>query len=139
MKKFSDKRAAIERQMKKAYDEVEINRGAYCEACGIYQFDHSHDYPRAPFTWLIANEDNITLLCRKHHLSFENNRLWELPTGAPIFIRMMKLQIEEENPARAQMMWAHLINKFYKTKEQADAEGVNLPDWIAEILHQFEI
>jgi thymidine kinase len=76
MKPMSTKRAAIERQKIVAYAEILEERGAFCECCESAANDMSHNYPRAPFVWLIAEKNNITVLCRGCH-----NDVWKQSLG----------------------------------------------------------
>lgn len=124
MKPLSHKRQAIERQMKAAYLEIDSERGAMCEACMSSNFEHSHNYPRNPFVFLIANKDNITLLCRKHHLDFENNELWMLSNGWRIMRTMMALLLAETDADRRKLMRSHYVTKLYRMKAQAEMQGV---------------
>lgn len=139
MKPLSDKRAAIDRRMKITYREIETERGPMCEACASFNFEHSHNYPRSPFIWLIPVADNITLLCRNHLHNYENNELWELNNGARIMRTMMALLLAETDVDRRKLMRSHYVAKLYKMKDNSEKGGVELPDWCKELLEEIGI
>jgi hypothetical protein len=140
MKLLSDKRAAIERRMKITYSEIEQDRGAFCEESGATNFEHSHNYPRNPFIWLIPVAQNITLLSREKHLDFENNELWKLPNSGPKIMRqMMALMLAETDVDRRKLMRSHYVRKLYAMKEQAETQDVELPGWCKTLLNEIGI
>jgi hypothetical protein len=79
-----------------------------CEAAAN---DMSHNYPRAPFVWLIAEKNNITVLCRGCHNDFGNNQLWRLSDGWKILRTMMALLLSEEDDHRRQLMRSSLYRQ----------------------------
>lgn len=140
MKPLSDKRQAIERRMKITYSEIEQERGPFCEESGATNFEHSHNYPRNPFIWLIPVAENITLLSREKHLNFENNELWLLPNSGPRIMRqMMAMMLEEEDDDRRKLMRAHYVRKMYAMQEQAKNQGIELPNWCLKLLNEIGI
>lgn len=140
MKPLSTKRAAIERQMVVTYKQVDEDRGFMCEESGASNFEHSHNYPRNPFVWLIPCSDNITLLSRQYHLAFESNELWELKTsGVKIMRTMMALMLSETDIDRRKLMRSHYIRKLYAMQEQAKEQEIELPGWCMELLTEVGI
>jgi len=139
MRPLSKKRQSIEREMIATYRQIESDRGMMCECCGSSNFEHSHNYPRNPFIWLIPNGNNITLLCRDHHLNFERNELWLLQNGGQIMRTMMALMLAESDVDRRKLMRSHYVRKLYAMQEQAQNEGVNFPGWCQELLNEIGI
>jgi hypothetical protein len=140
MKPLSTKRQVIERQMLKAYADIQIERGAFCEESDATNFEHSHNYPRNPFIWLIPVAENITLLSREKHLDFEGNELWKLPNIGPKIMRqMMALMLAETDVDRRKLMRSHYVRKLYAMKEQAEAQDVELPGWCKTLLNEIGI
>lgn len=137
MNTLSDKRQKIEVSMKKAYRRIEEKRGPFCESCKSTHFDHSHNYPRASFPWLIDNEDNITLLCRGEHLAFERNELWLLNNGSEIMTRMIVAQIDETDYDRSKTMWAHFVRKIFAMKDKAEEKQIELPEWCKILIEDY--
>lgn len=137
MRRFSPKRQSIESRMKQVYRELDEEIGQ-C-ACGMRAYDHSHNYPRHPFTWLIDDKRNITLLCRHHHENFENNRIWEVPDGWKIMSEMAKLMLEEQDERRQETMVAHFVGKLIRAKYAMDSEHRPYPEWFIEFLTVFEL
>lgn len=135
MRPLSKKRQSIEREMIATYRQIESDRGMMCECCQSSNFEHSHNYPRNPFIWLIPNENNITLLCRRHHQAFENNMLWEFKDDK--IFRHMKWQYENEpDQFRATSMRQHLNGKLSGAIENAELWGATLPGWVEELLNE---
>jgi hypothetical protein len=139
MKPMSTKRAAIERQKTIVYAEILDERGEFCECCGAPANDMSHNYPRAPFVWLIAEKNNITVLCRGCHNAFGDNRSWELPEGWKILRTMMALLLSEEDDHRRQLMRSHYIGKMYSMQRQAKEGEILLPEWCRSLLNEVKI
>mgnify|MGYP003531892114 CR=1 FL=1 len=133
---MSTKRAAIERQKTIAYAEIIEERGAFCECCESAANDMSHNYPRAPFVWLIAEKNNITVLCRDCHNDFGNNQLWRLSEGWKILRTMMVAMLSEEDEHRRQLMRAHYMGKMFGMKRQAQHYGVPLQEWCVKLLEE---
>ena len=136
---MSTKRQAIERQKAIAYAEILEERGPYCECCGAPANDMSHNYPRAPFVWLIAEKNNITLLCRGCHNSFGDNRLWEIPEGWKVLRTMMALLLDESDDSRRQLMRAHYTGKMFGMQRQAKEAEISLPVWCRQLLREIRI
>lgn len=65
MKKFSNKRAAIERQYRKVCEEIDHEREPVCEGCGRgdRSLSHSHILSKYDRRDLIADKRNIRLHC----------------------------------------------------------------------------
>lgn len=65
MKAISQKQSAINRNLKKVYKEIELERGHYCSGCGRSDvpLSHSHLIPRSRRQDLVADKRNITYHC----------------------------------------------------------------------------
>ena len=62
MKRVSDKQKNINKQLKKVYEDLAHERGAYCTGCGRSDvpLSHSHLIPRSRRPDLITDKRNIT-------------------------------------------------------------------------------
>lgn len=137
MKKFTDKRAQAERAMKRTYEQIDHERSWKCEVCPSKSFEHSHNFPKGKFPQWIAAAENITLLCRQHHLAWENSRLWEL--NPVVITRVLDFMTEIEDENHFKLAYAHFTTKLYKMVDIAKAEGVELPPFCIDILNTWEI
>jgi len=65
MKKISDKQKIINKELKKVYKQMAINREHYCTGCNRYDIplSHSHIIPRSRRKDLITDPRNITYHC----------------------------------------------------------------------------
>ena len=133
------KRSKTEAELKKVVADIRKVRGGKCEDCdstGIT--DPSHNYSRKDFASLISDPENITLLCRRHHDNFQDNRMWELKNGERL-LRHMKWQYENEpDQFKAISMRQHLIGKLQSAKEIADLWGNVFPVWGEKLLSEIE-
>lgn len=138
MRQFSLKRQKKEKELIAVVAQIRKERGNRCEECDSpAKTDPSHNYCRKDYESLIADPENITLLCRRHHQEFENNMLWELK-GDKI-LRKMKAQYENEpDQFRAISMRQHLNGKLQAAKENAEAWGAKFPAWAEKLLSETE-
>jgi diadenosine tetraphosphate (Ap4A) HIT family hydrolase len=65
MRKISKKQNNINKELKKVYKEIELERGHYCSGCGRSDvpLSHSHLIPRSRRPDLITDKRNITYHC----------------------------------------------------------------------------
>tara|TARA_R100000742_G_C4279010_1_gene102648 strand:- start:438 stop:776 length:339 start_codon:yes stop_codon:yes gene_type:complete len=65
MKKVSVKQSKINRELKKVYKEIELDRPHYCTGCGRSDvpLSHSHIIPRSRRPDLQTDKNNITYHC----------------------------------------------------------------------------
>ena len=65
MKTVSKKQSAINRELKRVYKEMELNRGQYCTGCGKsgIPLSHSHYIARSRRKDLETDPNNITYHC----------------------------------------------------------------------------
>ena len=65
MRKISKKQNNINKELKKVYKEIELERGHYCSGCGRSDvpLSHSHIIPRSRRPDLITDKRNITYHC----------------------------------------------------------------------------
>jgi len=136
MRQFSLKRQRKEAQLTAIVAQIRKERGNRCEECDSPgKTDPSHNYCRKDYESLIADPDNITLLCRRHHQAFENNRATEFKSD--YVWRKMKEQFENEPDIfRAARMRSHLVGKLFAAKENADLWQEKLPNWVDELLNE---
>ena len=86
MKHHTNARAAIERQYQAVKAEIIEEREPACEGCGTYSgsITFSHRIPRSRRRDLIADKDNIDLMCHTCHDHVEAGRYDELGNGDAI-------------------------------------------------------
>jgi predicted metal-binding protein len=136
MRQFSLRRQKQETKLIAVVAKIRKERGGKCEDCdsaGIT--DPSHNYSRKDFASLIADPENITLLCRRHHQAFENNMLWEFKTD--FVLRKMKSQFENEPDIfRKDRMRSHLVGKLFNAKDNALEWEQKLPAWVDVLLDE---
>ncbi|MCB0526809.1 MAG: hypothetical protein KDC86_19995 [Saprospiraceae bacterium] len=86
MKHFTTKRATIERQYQKVKAEIMQERQPCCAGCGTWQgsITFSHRIPRSRRVDLIAEKQNIDLMCPACHDKVETGRYDELQNGDEI-------------------------------------------------------
>ena len=67
MSKVSDKQKAVNKELRRVYKQIELERGKYCVGCGrsylSVPLSHSHIIPRSRRRDLITDERNIQYLC----------------------------------------------------------------------------
>lgn len=122
--------------MRLVIERITKQRGPRCEDCGYGgRIDPSHNYSQKDFETLIADPENITLLCRRHHQAFENNMMWEFKSD--FVLRKMKAQFENEPDIfRKERMRSHLVGKLFAAKDNADTWQAVLPGWVDELLNE---
>ena len=96
--------------MKKAYAQI-ADEAPYCWVCNRHNYEHSHNFPRSQFPYLIAEKQNITPLCRQHHLEYEDMTL-EPYEAIRIINRMVKLAQEQENEGRKERMTQYIAERI---------------------------
>lgn len=138
MNHYSLKRKKKESELVLAVAQIRKTRGNRCEECGsTSKTDPSHNYCRKDYESLIADPDNIILLCRRHHNAFQDNKLWEFKSD--YVLRKMKEQYENEPDFfRAKEMRSHLIGKLFAAKENAELWGATFPAWAETLLKEIE-
>lgn len=96
MKHHTKKRAAIEREYVKAKAEIMEEREPSCEGCGTYSgsITFSHRIPRSRRRDLIADKDNIDLMCPSCHEHVEAGRYQELANGEAIMKYIIQMEPE---------------------------------------------
>jgi len=79
MKAISKKQSAINRELKKVYQDLENERGHYCTGCGssTYPLSHSHLIPRSRRGDLITDKRNITYHCMDTADRVGCHTIWE--------------------------------------------------------------
>lgn len=95
MRKHTSKRAAIEREYNKVKAQIMQDRPHCCAGCGTYagMITFSHRIPRSRRRDLIADINNIDLMCHNCHNKVETGKYNELLNGNEI-VRY----IEENEP-----------------------------------------
>ena len=69
----SKKQLSIDRELKKIYQDMAINKPHRCTGCGINQLlTHSHLIPRSRSRELVCDPKNITYHCMTCHKKWEN-------------------------------------------------------------------
>ena len=72
IRKKSKKQSAIDRELRKVYQEMEESRSHSCTGCGTYhQLSHSHIIPRSRRSDLTTDINNITYHCLDCHRKWE--------------------------------------------------------------------
>lgn len=138
IRQFSLKRQRTQKELDKVLIKIKVERGDVCEDCGYRGYvDASHNYSRKDFETLIADPENITLLCRRHHLAFENNQIWEMKTDR-ILRHMIEQYETEPDIFRGNRMETHFRGKLANMEEQAEIWEITLPKHCVEILKEFE-
>lgn len=86
MRKFTPKRAALEREYKKVQCQIFEERGNYCEGCGRngLHISFSHRIPRSRRLDLMCDPENIDLMCLGCHDKVETGHFDELANGDEI-------------------------------------------------------
>ena len=79
MKAISKKQSAINRELKRVYKEMELNRGHYCTGCGRSDvpLSHSHYIARSRRKDLETDINNITYHCLSIGERIGCHQLWE--------------------------------------------------------------
>lgn len=137
MRHFSQKRQHVEVLKKDAYAKIVEDRGPYCEVCGANTFDFSHNLARSRFPMFIADEGNITLLCRRHHNMWENNELWEM--NHAVMARFISFISEIDDDRIMKDAVSHLISKLFICLGKANEIGLELPPFVKIVMDEFEI
>jgi len=124
MSKMTPKREVIDREMKKAYKQVDQDRPDWCEDCGSRQWEHSHLFPKDYDGYkYCAEPDNIRKQCRDCHTKkWENGRIWKLKNGETY---MNYLRINDEQ---------YFYIKLYQMSDRAKEENAELPGWALKLL-----
>lgn len=136
MNTYSLKRKKKESELLSVVAKIRLERGNRCEECGSAgRTDPSHNYCRKDYESLIADPENITLLCRRHHNAFQDNKLWEFKSD--YVLRKMKEQFESEPDVfRRDRMRSHLVGKLYNAIDNAAEWETKNPDWVETLLHE---
>lgn len=136
MRQFSLKRQKIKNALILVVAQIRKDRAGKCDECGYAGItDPSHNYCQKDYESLIADPENITLLCRRHHNSFQDNKLCEFKSDK--VLRHMKWQYENEpDQFRATSMRQHLNGKLSGAIENAELWGATLPGWVEELLNE---
>ena len=72
IRKKSKKQNAIDRELKKVYQEMSETRKPVCSGCGTWQYlTHSHIIPRSRRRDLVVDINNITYHCMNCHRKWE--------------------------------------------------------------------
>jgi len=72
VKKITKTQSAINRELKKVYHRIDIDRGKFCTGClANQQLTHSHLIPRSYNRDLVCNEKNIAIHCMECHKKWE--------------------------------------------------------------------
>jgi len=72
LKKITKKQSAINRELKKVYHQIDINRSRFCTGClSNQQLTHSHLVPRSYNRDLVCEEKNIAIHCMSCHKKWE--------------------------------------------------------------------
>ena len=72
IRRKSKKQSAVDRELKKVYQEMEESRTHSCTGCGTYhQLSHSHIIPRSRRSDLTTDINNITYHCLTCHKKWE--------------------------------------------------------------------
>ena len=72
IKKKSSKQSAIDRKLRKVYQEIDETRPHLCTGCGSpHQLSHSHLIPRSRSRDLICDPNNIQIHCLSCHKKWE--------------------------------------------------------------------
>ena len=79
MNKISKKQKDINKELKKVYKEIEMERGHYCSGCGRSDvpLSHSHIIPRSRRKDLITSKTNIQYLCLSMGERRGCHEMWE--------------------------------------------------------------
>ena len=136
MKRYSDKGAKREAEKRAAYEIIADTRLPQCEVCFSQSFERSHNFPRKFPQW-IGEVENITLLCREHHVAWETNRLWEL--NEAVILRVLNFMKNIENDQWKRDAWAYFTNKLYKMIDVAAEDGVVIDGFMLSILKLWKI
>lgn len=136
MRQFSLKRAQKEKELIAVVAQIRKERGNRCEECdSVSKTDPSHNYCRKDFASLISDHGNITLLCRRHHEAFQDNRLFEFKSD--FVLRKMKEQFENEPDIfRKDRMRSHLVAKLYNAIDNAELWDKQNPAWVEVLLNE---
>lgn len=128
IKAMSDKRLAIERDKKKAYEQVTKD---FCEGCGaMHGLTRSHTIGRNQRPDLIAEPKNITTLCFDCHESLERNHFWLLGNGREVIQSMLELDYQ---------IGVNRIFRMFDRIYEQNIDIKHLDDWVEELKSQFEI
>ena len=79
MKAISKKQSAVNKELKKVYQEIAEERGHYCTGCGRSDvpLSHSHIIPRSRRADLTADKRNITYHCLDSNGRKGCHTIWE--------------------------------------------------------------
>ena len=136
MNTYSLKRKKKESELLSVVAKIRRDRGNRCEECGHPgRIDPSHNYCRKDYESLIADPENIVLLCRRHHNAFQDNKLWEFKSD--YVLRKMKEQFESEPDIfRKDRMRSHLVGKLYNAIDNAIEWEAKNPEWVETLLQE---
>lgn len=95
IKKFSTKRAALERKYRALQQEIFEEREPVCAGCnrGDLRLTFSHRIPRSRNIELLIDKDNIDLMCHGCHEKVELGRFDELMNGEEIKEYLMRTDL----------------------------------------------
>ena len=81
MKKVSNKQSKINRELKKVYKEISLEREHCCTGCGRYDvpLSNSHLIPRSRRPDLVLDKNNITYHCLSIGERKGCHEIWEGP------------------------------------------------------------
>lgn len=72
VKKITKKQSEINRELKKVYHQIDIDRPKFCTGClSNQQLSHSHLIPRSYNRDLVCVEKNIAIHCMSCHKKWE--------------------------------------------------------------------
>ena len=72
VKKITKKQSEINRELRKVYHQIDINRPKFCTGClSNQQLSHSHLIPRSYNRDLVCEEKNIAIHCMSCHKKWE--------------------------------------------------------------------
>ena len=79
MKAISKKQSAVNKELKKVYQEIAEERGHYCTGCGRSDvpLSHSHIIPRSRRSDLVTDKRNITYHCLDSNGRKGCHTIWE--------------------------------------------------------------
>lgn len=126
--KMTPKREAIEREMKKAYKQVDSDRPDWCEDCGSNTWEHSHLFPKDYNGYrYCAEPDNIRKQCRDCHTKWERGHVHLLKNGETY---MNYLRIHDDQ---------YFYTKLFQMQDRAKEAGAELSGWALKFLKDEKI
>jgi hypothetical protein len=112
-------------------EEIDQERDAVCEECGIHEFSHSHLIKRDfnGHAYMCVRE-NIRRNCNKHHVDWENGRLWNFKNHGPIYLEIVRNLDEQYYRQKVEQFKKRLIE--YKAKNWLALSNGHLvlPKWV---------